>query len=59
MNLPQVRIDHGDHGDKLMFMMRQGFITGVIRSMWNHGLPYTVKWLSYDGPRSCTDSTDS
>ena len=31
MNLPRVRIDHGDI---LTFMMRQGFITVVIRSMW-------------------------
>ena len=31
MNLPRVRIDHGNI---LAFIMRQGLITVVIRSMW-------------------------
>ena len=57
MNFPRVMIDHGDI---LTFLMLQEFITVVIRVMWlHHGLLYTVKWLSCDGPRSLKDPTDS
>ena len=52
MNLLRARIEHGDI---LTFMLRQRFITVVVRSMWYHHRRLSkVKWISCNGPRSYT-----